>query len=231
MVKRKKLSTVFINIIEFAILVALVLATALPMQIYAYELTDVLPKEFWILAYGLMVGGIIFIVRKKSKNRDPYDFHEVRRPIDSRWMGKLFKYFLIFAVYSYIQGILIEYMDLGNAMNQAIVENEIVDFPVKPWFYLHMVIIAPVLEELVFRKAFMAMFFTRDNKLNSFLSILCSGLIFGLLHEASISWFLLFYSFSGFILAYIYRSNRDIRLAIGVHSLNNLLSLLAVLMV
>lgn len=233
MTKTKKSLKLIGKILFFLILTGLVLGVNLPMQIYAYDLSDLLRGDIWKVIYILMILLIIFIVRRLDKSRRKFSgaWYEKRKSIDSNWIIKLVVFILIFAISNYIEGYLVERMELGEAFNQEVVEAELNDFPLKSWLYLQIVVIAPVLEELVFRKAFMDLFFTKDKALHNFLAVFISGLFFGLLHEASFSWYLFLYSVSGWLLALFYRTSRDIRFPICVHIANNLLSVVVSVLV
>ncbi|MDD2504964.1 MAG: CPBP family intramembrane metalloprotease, partial [Bacilli bacterium] len=95
---------------------------------------------------------------------------------------------------------------------------------------LSSVIIAPFIEEVIFRLGFKKVI------KNKVLFILISGLIFGLMHiiPSSLSLFVLMlqsiiYISLGVVLAYIYEKEKNIYLVIIPHALNNLLGILAAL--
>lgn len=223
---KKKIFKYIENFILFSILVALVLATSFPMQFYAYELVEIFDRRIWIGIYGLMIMGIFFIVRKIDKKRVKSSglWFEKRAPIDGKWILKFILFGIMMWAYIIVEGILVEYLELGDALNQAAIESELLNFPTKPWLYLHIVLVAPILEELVFRKAFMDLFFKGDSFICNIFAVLFSGMIFGFLHESRLSWYFVFYSMSGVILGLAYRSTRDIRLPMGIHVVNNFIS-------
>lgn len=216
------------DFILFFILVALVLATSFPMQFYAYEISKIFDKRIWIVIYGLMVVGIWFFVERIDANRikTSGEWLEERKPIDRRWIFMFIIFEIVMWAYVILEGILAEHLGLGEALNQAAIENELMNFPIKPWLYLHMILVAPILEELVFRKAFMDLFFKKNSFICNIFAIFLSGMIFGFLHERRLSWYFVFYSMSGVILGFVYRYSRDIRLPMGVHVVNNLVSVL-----
>lgn len=226
----KKVLKILKNIIIFALMVSLLLVAGLPMQIYAYDFGFLYENKILILIYILLAFGIFSIVRlidKKSK-KNPGTWHGEKSPINKKWFIILFIYLLVFSLFNIIQGLIMEYFDLGNALNQDIIENELVNFPKKFWLYFHIAFFAPVFEELIFRKVFMDLFFTKDKISHHILAILSSGLIFALMHEASLSLYLLLYTIPGVLLGFFYRSSKDIRLPILVHIANNLFSILSI---
>ena len=87
--------------------------------------------------------------------------------------------------------------------------------------FISAVIIAPFLEELVFRKSF------RDMFSNNLLFIILSGLTFGAFHVIG-SFETLFdliyiipYSIPGFVFAYTLSKSKNIFVPIGLHFLHN----------
>jgi hypothetical protein len=93
------------------------------------------------------------------------------------------------------------------------------------------VLFAPVIEELIFRKA-MFRFFK-----NQWAAMIISSLIFGLIHVASETNFMAFftnlitYSASGFALGYIYiRNKHNVWSVILVHAVSNAVSIVAILL-
>lgn len=95
---------------------------------------------------------------------------------------------------------------------------------------LNIIIFAPVVEELVFRKAFFSLI------KNKWLALVASALLFGLIHvlaETSLLSFIvnfITYSTSGLALGYIYiRSKKNIWIPILVHLISNLISVIFIL--
>jgi membrane protease YdiL (CAAX protease family) len=102
------------------------------------------------------------------------------------------------------------------ADNEAQVRAMTVDFPL--YSVLAIVFIAPVLEELIFRFSLRKLFF--DSK---WLYVICSGLIFGLLHVISTGDYvrLIPYCLPGWIFAYAYVKEKNIIVPIILHAINN----------
>ena len=100
--------------------------------------------------------------------------------------------------------------------------------------FIAVVLFAPVVEELLYRKAI----FKFLEKKNVWVPLMVSSLIFALPHMLSaqenfLAWFLLFanYLSSGIILGLIYvKSNKNIYLSILCHMLNNLLAFLVIVL-
>lgn len=89
------------------------------------------------------------------------------------------------------------------------------------------IVVAPILEEILFRGIFMNWFFVN----NSLVSVILSGIVFGYVHapfSPGTDWI---YALSkvllGIILAAVYARTKNIKANITVHFLNNFLAILA----
>lgn len=85
-----------------------------------------------------------------------------------------------------------------------------------PIFVIVVTIIAPVLEEIVFRKIIFGFFYT---KTNFFIAATLSALIFGVVHQELTH--LLIYASMGFVFAYLYVKTKKILVPILVHVILN----------
>jgi len=85
-----------------------------------------------------------------------------------------------------------------------------------PLFLIIPVIIAPVLEELIFRKI---IFGTLHKRMNFFFAALLSSIIFGIIHQEPEH--ILIYSSMGFVFAYLYVRTKRIIVPIIVHTAMN----------
>lgn len=90
-------------------------------------------------------------------------------------------------------------------------------------YFLYCVIIAPLGEELVYRK----LLIDRTRKFGCMVSMLVSGLTFGFMHGNLFQLFFAF--FVGFVLAYLYYHTGNLWLTIGIHAAINLISVFSYL--
>ena len=99
--------------------------------------------------------------------------------------------------------------DYGNALDSLI------DYD-KLWITaIFVVIVAPIGEELVFRK----LIIDRTKKYGAFVSIFFSALVFGLMHG---NFYQFFYAFAvGLVFGYVYYNTGKIHLSIGLHAAVN----------
>jgi membrane protease YdiL (CAAX protease family) len=86
---------------------------------------------------------------------------------------------------------------------------------------LFAVFFAPIVEEIVFRKAFFGFF--RDTKVNRWIIIVLSSFVFGFVHVALALDFeqIFYYAGLGLILGYFYDRTGNIIIPIGIHLLHN----------
>lgn len=114
-------------------------------------------------------------------------------------------------------------IELGTPENQEILEEIFIDFPII--LGISVVIVAPIVEELIFRGIFTNYFFQPENKYSKWVILLTSSLLFGLVHEAAPSISLLYYSIVGAVLGVTYLYTKDLRYSIILHFINNSVAL------
>lgn len=140
-----------------------------------------------------------------------------------------FKYWFIGLIIMYASNLFITYiLNKQLAGNEENVRNYLNTMPLL--MSLNTIIIAPINEEITFRKSFKEVF------QNKWIFAIMSGLVFGLLHITSyvttLSDFIYIipYGALGFIFALLYYKTDNIFSTITMHSLHNLLATLLVLL-
>ncbi len=139
-------------------------------------------------------------------------------------IDRCFKYWLIGLTGMMISNILINTIfRLGQADNEQLVQGMIVALPLV--MLLNAGFIAPIIEELVFRKAF------KDAIPGKWKFILISGLVFGFMHVlAATTWidliFIIPYSCLGIAFSYIYYDTNSVFFSILAHILHNTILIL-----
>jgi len=127
---------------------------------------------------------------------------------------------VIIIIINILGSYLLEYFNV-NMSNQD--EIEALFDSLKIPTLLFTVLMAPVVEELIFRYSFKT--FIK----NDILFVILSGLIFGVLHSIGIA--LLLYAYIGVSLAIVYlRTNKNIASTITIHMLNNVFAALLLLL-
>ncbi|WP_429311047.1 CPBP family intramembrane glutamic endopeptidase [Paenibacillus mucilaginosus] len=126
------------------------------------------------------------------------------------------------SVYSGVQGILciqaLWTLFFGYSLNES--ETIIQRLPI---FVLHVIITGPIIEEIIFRKFLFTIINIRSN---FFISSLVSSILFSLAHYDTLR--LIPYTITGIILCRVYLKTNSILPSILIHSIINLLAILAI---
>ncbi|HHW69432.1 MAG TPA: CPBP family intramembrane metalloprotease [Tenericutes bacterium] len=136
------------------------------------------------------------------------------------YFKKYFKFWLLSLGLVMITNLIIM-LFLPNSLpnNETAIRKTLETAPI--YIYISAVIIAPILEELVFRKGF------RMAISNNIIYILTSGLVFGSLHVIGSLKnlyelvYIIPYSIPGFIFAYVYIKSKNIMVPITLHFIHN----------
>lgn len=154
---------------------------------------------------------VLLIVLSRCEAKTP----EKRNMSVKTWFVILVVAFGCMYIGSYIGNFVMAYLseimnyDYGNALNSLI------DYDALWITAIFTVIVAPIGEELVFRK----LIIDRTQKYGAFVSIGLSALMFGLMHG---NFYQFFYCFAlGLILGYIYYSTGKVWLCIAMHAVIN----------
>lgn len=103
---------------------------------------------------------------------------------------------------------------VSNRTNQAAIENA----HMNPFVLITVtVIMAPIVEELVFRGLLMGRVFNPD----SIVGLILSGLLFGLVHTPNSMGVWIIYGGMGLVLATVYRVSKKLEYSIMAHMINN----------
>lgn len=139
-----------------------------------------------------------------------------QKPIENKLsFGKMFVYFLISYCIIYagsIIGTVLSFVFSGGMAENQVAELAMDMSPIK---VVVMVILAPIFEELIFRKIIL----DRIGKYGEKTGVILSALAFGLLHQ---NLFQFFYAFGvGLIFGYIYMRTGKIRYSVILHTIIN----------
>ena len=183
---------------------------------------------------SLIMFVVLFIVYRKSiKN----DFKEFRQDINKN-IVYIIKMFLIFIVVKYIVSFISALIMMAlkydissiTSVNQTLIESYVKASPVL--MVISTAILAPIYEEILFRLGI------KKVLKNKYFFIVISGMVFGLMHvfplDDGITLVLgiiqsITYVTMGMFLSYSYYKTDNIFTSIGIHFLNNLLSILAMI--
>lgn len=191
-----------------------------------------------LVVYQFIVSTIMFIVLFIVYNKSiKKDFKEFRKDINKN-ITYIIKIFVIFMVVKYIVSfisVLIMTMLNFDTSSMTSVNQNLIETYVKASPFLMVIstaILAPFYEETLFRLGIKKVF------KNKYLFIIISGFVFGLMHvfplDDGVTLVLgimqsITYVTMGIFLSYTYYKTDNIFISIGIHFLNNLLSVLAMI--
>lgn len=142
--------------------------------------------------------------------------------------------YIIFFIVNCASSILMAYLKGSDATteNQQGVEmgyDAVMPIPAKILYFLSIMIIAPFVEEIIFRFIFQNWVERQCLKLmgaksSAVIAVLCSSFLFGFIHTFAISLDLIIYMSMGIVLGIIYRRKKNLSHSIGTHALNNTIS-------
>ncbi len=173
----------------------------------------------------LIIGSLIYLIFMIIMYKD--DIKNDIKEIKNNWITLLLKYIPI-----YLIGIL--FMSLSNILVQNITNMEISDneqtvrmaIKILPLYMsFSVVIFAPIVEELIFRKTI------RNIVKNDYIYLIISGIVFGLIHisgKVDFNGILMSipYMIMGFDFSYIYYKSKNIFTTIFIHSIHNTILLI-----
>jgi len=159
---------------------------------------------------------IIILLFNKSLKKEFANFKKNHKS----YYKNYFKYYLIGLIIMMFSNLIITIISNGSTAGNQDIINEL--FKISPlYIYFSSVIFAPIVEELVFRKAI------RNIVPSKILFILISGLLFGGLHVFGTveAWYdllyLIPYSAPGIVFAYILYKTDNIFVSMGLHFMHN----------
>ena len=177
----------------------------------------------WVIAVVILFINyfIIKFLYKRYINRSKGNFFENEDLISLNWK-KIFFVLLMYGVISFLDLIFSHSLDIGTPENQEIIEEMFRMTPIT--IAVSTVLVAPVVEELIFRGFFFAYFMKKDTFSSKLMIVIISSLVFGLAHEFYPSISLLYYSSIGAVLALTYLYTKNIKYSILLHLINNLVA-------
>ncbi len=167
---------------------------------------------FYSLIISFSLTSIIILILKKDLKKDYIDFKKNK----NKYFNTYFKYWLISIALMAFSTLIIQ-----NLTNQITPENEELIkelFKINPVFtFASAVLIAPILEELVFRKSLRLIFN------NNLIFIIFSSIIFGAFHVlgGSSIMFIVPYSIPAIFFALAFLKSNNIFVPISLHFIHN----------
>ena len=173
-------------------------------------------KVIYSICYELILLGIIVAIYYTELKKNFCDLKINHK----EYFKKYLKYWFLALFLMLISNLAITVFTSSNiSNNEEAVRNTFAVAPI--YMFISAVIIAPLLEELIFRLSMRKIFKT------DYLFILFSGLLFGLAHVISSVnapvdlLYIIPYSIPGFIFAYTYVKSKNIFVPIALHFIHN----------
>lgn len=178
-----------------------------------------------ILTYGLVIWWLLRRYRSFVSDVTPPDdtgrwhWRDVWGKIKGMLPG-----FVIMAAIQVVSSLLISNHIINQSQNQTAIESMLKGNELT--MALTTIILAPIVEELIFRGLLMNLAFTDRNRVSQTFNIILSAGAFSFAHGPSNIVDFLLYGGLGFGLALTYARTKDLRCGIGLHMLNNLIAFL-----
>ncbi len=169
-------------------------------------------KIIFNISFELILSLIIIFIYRKKIIKDIKNVKECK-------FTNYIRYWFIAIILILISNIIINMITgINTSTNQEIIVNTLKKAPI--YTAILTIIIAPILEELVFRLSFKKMFKT------NIIFIITSGLFFGFMHVSDPKSlieliYIIPYSIPGFIFAYTLTKSNNIIIPIGLHCIHN----------
>ena len=172
-------------------------------------------KIIYSLAVELLMISLIFAIFDKEIKAAWQDLKKNHL----EYFNKYLKVYIISVIVMVTANMLINVLGGGMSTNETTIRNEFTFYPI--YTFISAVILAPLLEETVFRLGFRALI------QNDFLFITISSLVFGGLHligtpiNELFPLYLLSYCSCGIAFAYMLKKTNNIFVSIGFHFMHN----------
>lgn len=208
------------HVIFFCLFVILMTIPDGVMEFFSPESLAKNDVKIAIIQSALSALIILFVYRRYKKQLKNYNPKQLGQS-SFQWKDLAFVAF-IFIISLLVGQIFDNLLQVDTAENQQLLEDLFTKLPIA--MTISTVIIAPIIEELIFRGIFFNYFFNKNSLNFKILAIVSSGLVFGLVHEFALSINLLQYTILGVLMALIYAYTKNIRYNILFHVLNNALA-------
>lgn len=180
-----------------------------------YELLPSIIKIIYSLSVEILMISIIFVIFDKELKKAWQDLKKNHL----EYFNKYLKIYIISVIVMMMANIFINYLGGGLSTNETTIRNEFQIFPI--YTFISAVLLAPVLEESVFRLGF------RSIIANDTLFITISSLVFGSLHllgtpiNKLLPLYLLSYCSCGIAFAYMLKKTNNIFVSMFFHFMHN----------
>ncbi len=217
--KNRDLRNMFIG---FGVILLYLILSSIPYDVISwfgvnYNKLNILAKTIYLVLYEIILTLIIIYIYRNDFIPNIKDF--IKNNIN--YFKKYIKYWFLMLLLMIVSNLVITMFTTTNiSQNQSTIIENLKIAPI--YTFIVSVIVAPFLEELVFRLSFRKIFAHTNT-----LFIFFSGFIFGSMHViGNFSnlidlLFIIPYSIPGFIFAYVYAKSNNICVPISLHFIHN----------
>lgn len=168
----------------------------------------------------LVIGALVVEIAQKRSIFTPLS----GRRRQSTWLTVILAY-LIIVLGNVLSTWVLELEGQTDTVNQAGL-NDLMQMVPLPLFFVMVVLVAPVTEEIIFR-GFAAKYLFPQKE---WLGLIAGSVIFALVHTPTNFGSAIAYGLMSIALAYVYWSTKDIKYAIGLHAFNNLIAFISMIL-
>ncbi|MGT2775979.1 CPBP family intramembrane glutamic endopeptidase [Streptococcus hyovaginalis] len=168
----------------------------------------------------LAIGALVVEIAQKRDIFTPL----FGRRRQSTWLTVILAY-LIIVLGNLLSTWVLELEGQTDTVNQASL-NDLMQMVPLPLFFVMVVLVAPVTEEIIFRGFAAKHLFPQKE----WLGLIAGSVIFALVHTPTNFGSAIAYGLMSIALAYVYWSTKDIKYAIGFHAFNNLIAFISMIL-
>ena len=179
---------------------------------------SIINQVIYLLSVTIFMLFTMILIYHKEIKKDFINFKNNFK----EYFSKYNKYWLIMIFLMTISSGFVSIFTNGISQNETLIRNTMKsNIPYFIYTCISCSLIAPIMEELVFRKSIKKIIPTK------YLFIIISGLLFGSMHVLGLVenpfdyLYILPYSIPGFVLAYTYEKSNNIFVPIGIHFFHN----------
>ncbi|REH00096.1 CPBP family intramembrane glutamic endopeptidase [Flavobacterium aquicola] len=193
------------NIVQFALLLILSMVICMPLKYFILDRLFNQDLAMHLLFIGFSIFFVLFVHLINFKNRVKLNY--VIIPFDVNFI--LFVLIIIWTLQTLFIIPINHFLFPNNSFQPSL------------YFILGAVVVAPFLEEIIFRNILLNSLLNNYNKKKS---VIISAFLFGLIHIQPIQ--IVFATIVGFLLGMVYAKNKNIAYTIILHSFSNAIVLL-----
>ena len=179
---------------------------------------SIINQVIYLLSVTIFMLCTMILIYHKELKKDFINFKNNFK----EYFNKYNKYWLIMIFLMTISSWFVSIFTNGISQNETLIRNTMKsNIPYFIYTCISCSLIAPIMEEIVFRKSIKKIIPTK------YLFIIISGLLFGSMHVLGLVenpfdyLYILPYSIPGFVLAYTYEKSNNIFVPIGIHFFHN----------